>query len=268
MKIQIKNIQFTRVDEKQKIAHLKKECRATLTSPPDGMWESFREQAQDWKIIYMGVGVGYASVDATDQLLQFYIEKPYLVIAKEILKTFVAKHGISKGMVGTNNPVFMTAALPNTVNIQVDTYLFRDFQEVEMEDKDGVLIEGKNADLDVLINFYHKSIGADREWLSTYLGERISKKELFYLEHRNIIIGACEVRTSLTNQEIADIGMVVSPDHRRKGYGSFLLNKAKKLGVLRNQKPICSCEANNLGSFYSITNAGFVSNYQLLKVTF
>jgi predicted acetyltransferase len=264
----IENIQFEIASNEHELNSLKKEWRTSLTSPPDGMWESFREKTEDWAIKCFDQEIGYASIDNEGQLLQFYVHFGFLPVAKEIFKKFIAEKEISKAVVGTNNPVLMTASFPSVKMVKVDTYLFREFNEVDMVKKAGTLREGSSSDDKLLIDFYHKSIGADREWLTSYLGERLERKELFFFSLDTEIIGACEVRTSASNSGIADIGMVVSPEYRMRGYGSYLLYKAKKMALLRNQKPICSCEAENIGSYKSIINAGFVSQYQLLKVTF
>jgi len=109
---------------------------------------------------------------------------------------------------------------------------------------------------------------APKEWLVGYIGGLIEKGEIFSLKDGNEIIGTCEVRKSITAPKYADIGMVVSPDYRRKGYGTYLLNKAKTLALEWGRTPICSCEKNNVGSIKSINNCGFVSMYQLLSIVF
>ena len=101
-----------------------------------------------------------------------------------------------------------------------------------------------------------------------YIGGLIEKKEIFSHEIGDTIIGTCEVRKSTTSPKFADIGMAVSPDFRRKGYGTYLLNKAKTIALEWGKAPICSCEKDNIGSYKSISNCGFVSTYQLLAIVF
>ena len=104
-----------------------------------------------------------------------------------------------------------------------------------------------------MITFYHKTIDAPLDWLEGYLGDLLRKGEVFYWEEKGEIIGACEVRKSVTHPEIADIGMLVSPSHRKQGYGSFLLHQAKTKALEWGKKPICSCEKDNIGSLKSKT---------------
>lgn len=62
--------------------------------------------------------------------------------------------------------------------------------------------------------------------------------------------------------------MVVSPAHRKKGLGTFLLGNAKEKAIKWNREPICSCEKDNIGSLKSIENNGFRSIHQMLMLEF
>ena len=60
------------------------------------------------------------------------------------------------------------------------------------------------------------------------------------LKDKKEILGTCEVRKSATNTNVADLGMVVSPDHRNKGIGSYLLGQAKKIAIEWKRKHIAA----------------------------
>ncbi|MFT4537431.1 MAG: putative acetyltransferase [Saprospiraceae bacterium] len=175
---------------------------------------------------------------------------------------------ISTGIVGTNNLSYLSIALNFVIELNVNTYLFRSNYEVNIEEKEGILKECQDEDIERIVNFYNYSIGAPKERLTGYIGGLIEKGEIFSFEKGDEIIGTCEVRKSTTAPAVADIGMVVSPDYRRKGYGTYLLYKAKTIALKWERIPICSCEKGNAGSVKSIHNCGFVSRYQLLSISF
>lgn len=250
------------------LADLKNEWLIGLTSPQDGMWESFRNSAMDWGIVCDDEMIGYASVGEDNHLLQFYITPKYLSNGEVIFKEFIGKMKIKTGIVGTNNLVYLSIALNLVREMIIDTYLFRNNYEVTIEEKEGVLIECQDKDINKIVNFCHYSMGAPKEWLVGYIGDLIEKREIFFLQDDDKIIGTCEVRKSTTAPKFADVGMVVSPDYRRQGYGTYLLNKAKAIAIEWEKIPICSCEKDNTGSVKSIHNCGFVSMYQLLSISF
>ena len=223
------------------------------------MWAFFRDSATHYSILLDDKIFGYAAVDESNQLLQFYITPTYLSEGEVIFKACIDKYEIKTGIVGTNNPHYLSLALNFNKVFKINTYLFRNNHEVTISEKEGTLKECKHEDIARLAAFYNYSMGAPTTWLTGYIENLIEKKELFSLENDNSIIGTCEVRKNSSASEFADIGMVVSPDYRRKGYGTYLLNKAKNIAIERGKTPICSCEKDNIGSVKSIYNCGFVS---------
>jgi predicted acetyltransferase len=263
-----RNHRFYKITDVDELTILKKEWLDSLISPQDGMWESFRNNVLDWGIECDNKMIGYASIGEGNQLLQFYISPKYLLKGEVIFKEFIDTLKIKTGIVGTNNLVYLSIALNFVKELNVNTYLFRNNYEVNIDEKEGTLKEAQEGDIEKIVNFCHYSTGAPKEWLTNYIGELIEKKELFFLKNRDEIIGTCEIRKSTTAPEFADIGMIVSPDFRRKGYGTYLLNKAKTIALEWGKTPICSCEKENVGSLKSITNCGFVSKYQLISIVF
>lgn len=261
-------ITFGAVDNKEDVSHLKKEWLETLVSPQDGMWESFRENATHWAIRDESQLIGYACVEDSRRLIQFYLQPSHFSGGVAIFQNFVQTANVQNAMVGTNNPLFLSFALEIASDVTVDSYLFRERFDAEVAPKDGELVLCPPEELQHLIDFYHYSIGATKEWLSGYLGERVSNQEAYYYKNNGEIIATCEVRNSPSNPLIADIGMAVSPDFRRQGYGSFMLHQAALKALEFGKKPICSCEKTNVGSFKSISKSGFLSTFQLLAVNF
>ena len=239
-----------------------------FVGPQDGMWESFRNQASNYGIICNDSMVGYASIGEENQLIQFFVLDEFVAKSNAILNAFIKERNISEAIVGTNNPVFMTSALNSAIKVDVHTYLFRALHEVTIKEKEGIFVQCEMEELDRIVHFYHNTIGASKEWLVDYLGGYIAKGAIFYLQNGGLIVGACEVRESSSNPKYADIGMLVSPHYRKEGYGTFLLHKAKSIAFEWGKDPICSCEKDNMGSFKAITNCGFISKHQLLKITF
>jgi len=262
------NYSFYRVSNNNELSILKNEWLATLSNPQDGMWDIFRDNGIHWKIVSDKEIIGYAIINEDDELLQFYISSRFISKGEIIFKSFIDKVKVKTGIIGTNNLIFLSIALNFVKDLKVNTYLFRANYKVNIDEKEGVLKACKKEDIDRIVNFYNYSMGAPKEWLMGYIGNLINKTEIFSLENNSEIIGACEVRNSNSAPSFADIGMVVSPDFRRKGYGTYLLNLAKNIAIEKGKTPICSCEKDNVGSVKSIQNCGFVSNYQLLTIDF
>lgn len=262
------NYTFSPIQNKQFILSFIEDWRKSLTAPQDGMWESFTDQAQHWIIQWKDKTVGYACVNPENCLLQFYINPQYLDVGVDIFETFIRQEKISKAIIGTNNPICLSLSLHFSQSVQVHTYLFKEFNEVTHHHKDQKVVKAKKNDLLRLIAFCNYSVGAPEQWLKGYLGDLIDKGEVFMLENGREIIGTCEVRKSASNPDVADLGIIVSPDYRRAGWGTFLLAKAREIAIAWNKSPICSCEKDNLGSLRAIQNNGFRSIHRMLFVEF
>lgn len=262
------NVLFNRLATPNQLSKLKIKCLESLTRAPDGMWESFRDQGAHFEITTDQQQIGYAILGTENELLQFYLLPKYLHQGSEIFHQFISQFKVERGMVGTNHPVFLSLALHFVKELKVHTYLFTNTFDVAMPEREATLQVSLNKDLERLVDFYHDSMDAPKDWLNGYLGALIGQGAIFVLEKDAEVIGACEVRISKSKPNIADLGMVISPDFRKKGYGSYLLNKAKAIALEWQKIPICSCEKENIGSQKAIQNCGFVSQHQLLQIDF
>lgn len=261
-------MKFIKTTDPSQVSSLKAQWLKTLTAPQDGMWEALTNQAIHWEINTGDKSIGYACVTEDNRLLQFYLVPDDLHDGIDIFKDFIHQQKITSALIGTNNPTCLSIALHVQKSVVVDTYLFTDFLEVNLIAHDGKLRMAMNEDLSPLVDFCHLSMGAPKEWLAGYLQNLIDRNEIYIFEKGEEILGTCEVRKSDSNIAIADIGMVVSPNHRRKGLGTFLLGKAKEIALQSNRQPICSCEKGNVASYKSIHKNGFRSIHRMLLLEF
>lgn len=260
---------FQAAIEAHDIADLREACIRGLSNAPDGMWQHFRNSATHYGIYAKGSEpIGYACVNEQGQLLQFYLTPAHYNQGPEVLETFIHVHDVKQGIVGTNNLIYFSMASHLAQQLSIHTYLFRDYTTAAVAEKPEELRKCTTEDLSAIVDFCHYSIGAPKAWLKNYVGGLIDKGEVFVLAAGETIIGTCEVRENVAMPTYVDIGMIVSPDYRKQGYGTYLLSLAKSIAIKQGKTPICSCEKGNIGSLKSIQNCGFISKYQLLLIDF
>lgn len=268
IKLKQDEIKFHPTTEKETLAFLKEEWQQTLTSPQDGMWETLTDLAAHWHINKDNQIIGYACINLSGWLLQFYIQPACLPKGISILKQFIQDREINMALIGTNNPVALSLAMHFQKQIEIHTYLFTHYFETELSEHQGEFDIVRAKNLENLVNFLHDSLGSPKDWLKEYVSKLIEKNEMFFLKKGNEILGTCEVRKSASQPDIADVGMVVAPDQRNKGLGTYLLGKAKGIALEQGKQPVCSCEKNNIGSLKAIHNNGFRSTHQMLLMEF
>lgn len=263
-----KQYHFNKVEETSKLRNLQTEWRKSLVAPQDDMWESFMNYAVHWELREDTQTIGYACSNEDNGLLQFFLLPNWLEEGPEIFSQFIEEGQIKKAMIGTNNPVCLSIALHHQKLLKVDTYLFTNYLDSTVKENELRVRPTEPDELEKMVDFYHGSMDAPKEWLNGYLGNLNNKRELFVLEEGSEILGACEVRRSESDSTIANIGMVVSIHHRKKGLGTSLLSKAKEIAISWDKQPICSCEKENIGSLKSIQRSGFRSIQQMLYMEF
>lgn len=259
---------FKKNDAPAILSPLKAIWQKSLVAPQDGMWETLTGYATPWEIQAENQTIGYACVDDENRLLQFFVLPPWMQAGETIFRQFIAQEKIEKGLVGTNNPMCLSIAMHVQKSVKVDTYLFTDYVKEATVERAGVFRMATEDELERLVDFYHKSMDGPEAWLTGYLGDLLAKGEIFFLEENGEILGACEVRRRASDPTLADLGMVVSASHRKKGIGTYLLGKAKEVAYGWDKEPICSCEKENMGSLKSIQKNGFRSIHQMVLMAF
>ncbi len=245
----------------------------SLSSPLDGMWdELIHDQGQLWGIYDDKQIIGYCSKDEDSSLINFYLTEKYKQFKTELFKRVLYMLETRQAIVGTNNPDFLVASLDRSKKMAVHSYLFENEKDtaiqkpIEIEGLD--LEQALDIDIPALINFCNKNIESDPNWLEGYIKRLVDRKEIYFLKKDGNIISTCEIRKSLTQPSIADIGTIVDSGFRNKGIGSWLIAKTKEMSLIQGNIPICSCEHTNIGSKKMIENAGFISKNIILKISF
>lgn len=260
--------QFNKASDTSWLDPLKIEWRKSLTAPQDDMWESFIDDADHWEIQSNSQTIGYACVNKNNRLLQFFIVPEWMPEATFVFEQFIRQLNIKEAIIGTNNPMCLSIAMHFQKSVQIEGYLFADFLLAKINKKEGTISTAKIDHLEELVEFCHLSTGGPKEWLHGYISNLITKGEFFVFENEGEILGIFEVRKSKSNPTVADIGMIVSPLHRKKGLGTFLLGKAKETALAWGKQPICGCDKDNTGSLKCIHNNGFRSIHQMLLLKF
>lgn len=82
----------------------------------------------------------------------------------------------------------------------------------------------------------------------------------------NEIIGCGVAEPIMANGTDIDIGMMVAPDFRRRGFGAFIASHLKSQILSKGLRPICGCAIDNVGSQRALMQAGFVPDHRLLRL--
>lgn len=268
-------ISLHRCSDLSTISDLKAEYIRGLIAPMDGMWnEGFTDPAPHWEIRMDGELAGYYAANDEGTLLQFHVRPKFEQHGRALLDQVIAQDSVKEAVVGTIDLVFLSYCLDVQKNVRVHTYLYEVRTEVRPSYPDAEGLEFRLAaphELERTVAFQQTCLSGDADltdWLRGYSGNLIDRKELHVLCRDDEWLGLGECRRSDSQQGVADVGMMVAPDHRRRGWGAYILTLLTDRCRAGGMRPICSTTVENVGAQKAIMRAGFASRHRIMTVAF
>ncbi|MFK7846639.1 MAG: GNAT family N-acetyltransferase, partial [Rhodothermales bacterium] len=247
-------IKFERCDVAA-IQEMKADYLKSLIAPMDGMWEvGFINPGPHWEIRFNGNSAGYYAANEEGVLLQFYVRPAFEQHGRSLFDTIIAQKAITKATVSTIDPIFLSLSLDVQKKIVVHTYLYESQSAAQpSQDKDEVtnfrlLLANE---LSPTIAFQQECLQSDQDlsgWLEGYSSNLIARKELFVLSQDNAWIGLGEYRKSDSQKGIVDLGVMVSPAFRGKGWAAYILSRLHARCNDLGCHAICSTTIDNAGA--------------------
>lgn len=245
-------------------------------APLDGMWHfGFVPTAHHFGIYHAEQLIGFFCINEEGYLLQFYIcptsQLNVADIFRHILTHSSDTTGVIKGaFVSTAELQLLSLCLDNNFPYQVNALMYKNSEHnADNGDSKFTMHLANKSQLEQCVEFAHEAIGAPKNWLTQYYGNLISRQELWCYSNGDNLIAAGECRKFEKYQtEYADLGVIVSKQHRGNGLATnvliFLKRRAKDIGLTA----ICSTEKHNIAAQIAISKSGMVSYNRILQFEF
>ncbi|MDE2126068.1 MAG: GNAT family N-acetyltransferase [Armatimonadetes bacterium] len=191
-----------------------------------------RKLADPWQIAVDGRPAGYAGIwNKYDpgRLMEFYLLPHLRAEAAPIFRQLLQTSGATEMEAQTNLPLMLLMFLDCVPAISVENVLFYDALTTSLPSPGGTF---RRAATDG-----EKEHG---EWLIEVNGESAAWGGALY--HYN--------------EPYGDIFMATAEAHRRRGYGSYLVQEVKRETWQRGKTPSARCNADNLASRRTLQKAG------------
>lgn len=240
----------------------------TTIAPLDGMWEDgFFAAAKHWAIVLADETIGYCALDPSNAVLGFQTFDP--AHARAAFRHCLSELGVSKAFVSTAEPAFLSQCLDCAGAIKVNALMYedtgREADKTEFPDQTQFhLVDAEQ--FEAAITFGLAALGCDRVWLEGYYTQRIERNELFGLWDQDQMIGAGELRISESQDGVADIGVVVAQEFRRRRLATRILSQLRSDARARGLRVICSTERENTSAQTAIERAGFQAAHRILDI--
>lgn len=205
--------------------------------------------------------VGYAIVDDAGTLLELFYEDAWVSDLDELFRELAAAAAVRSGLCQSFDPNMMALAVAVRARVKPVGILFRTAENPSHAPRSDVAMRpASRTDLKAIVAI-DDGFFADEDEIRGYL----DIGGLFALEGpRHGIVGCGVAAPVLPDGTDIDIGMLVGPDFRRQGYGTFIVSYLKAHLISNARRPICGCAIENIGSQRAIQKAGFSPDHRLL----
>ncbi len=201
-------------------------------------------------LIHNNKKIGYGSVRGKenhadrDSVFEFYIVPPYRNIASIAFQELL--HVCAATFIECQSNDFLLTSLLYQFgeNINAEVILFGDNTKTLLKSENVIFRKAKDDD----IMFEHKA-EPEGDYVLAMNNEIIASGG-FLLHY---------------NKPFADLYMEVKEDHRKKGYGSFLIQEIKNECYIAGRVPAARCNIDNVASRSTLLKAGLsIAGYLLL----
>ncbi|PWU02947.1 MAG: N-acetyltransferase [Bacteroidetes bacterium] len=199
-----------------------------------------------WSDLYAfemdGVRVGYGGISGSersnrDTIFEFYVLPTYRKYSREFFAELIKKSAAKYIECQTNDKLLHNMLLEFATKIETQAILFSDHRTTDLK-PENVEVRLRTATDKI---FEHK-VEPEGDYVILENDEIVATGG--FLTHYNF--------------PYADLYMEVKEDHRRKGYGSYIIQEVKKYCYLAGRVPAARCNVDNIGSRSTLLKAGMM----------
>jgi len=187
---------------------------------------------------------GNENIEDRDSIFEFYMIPSYRDLAQSAFSELIHTSKASLITCQSNDVLLSSLLFQFGQNINADTVLLEEHFESSLYIDNAIF--RKRDDKDIVFEHKAEPIG---NYVVEFNGEIVATGG--FLTHYNM--------------PFADLYMEVREDHRRKGFGSFLIQEIKKQCYLSGRVPAARTGLDNIASKATLIKAGFrVAGFMLL----
>jgi GNAT superfamily N-acetyltransferase len=192
--------------------------------------------------------VGGVRADPKDSITEFYVLPRHRGAALPLFRQLAIVSQAHKIEAQTNDRLLTLMVFDCGVDIEHEAILFED---------------GFTSNLTIQDAVFRPSTQADRDAAFPHSSEPVGD---FVIDHNGQVAATGGILFHYNNP-FGDIYMEVAENHRRKGYGSFLVQELKRASYEMGRIPAARCNPTNIGSRSTLQKAGFVPCGRLITAT-
>lgn len=258
---------FTKTDNTETINKLRSKLYQKLTAPIDAMWELlYIGSSQHYLIENNNKTMGYCCIDDQKCLLQMFLLERYNSKIELVITALIDVKLITSASLSSNEPISFNTCLSLSKSIKANTFCFEHPGiNIEIDSTWNVELV-TTADISSVKEFLKEQVGMDDTF--GYTENLVSRKEIFMIKKKDVIIATSECRMSDSQLEIADLGIIVNRDYQGKGIATQIMQMQVNRVLKAKRKPICSTTLDNVAARKAIEKSGFYCTNIIFDIGF
>lgn len=231
-----------------------------LVEPQEFYLERLVSRGAAFAVENGGVRIGHVALNG-DMIVEIHLDEAGLALTRSALEALVLR-GARRLLVQSFDPMFDVLAAVIGSTPFARGQLYREIVDQDFVRRADVVespaVSDDIAELAVLSNDFFDSAAeiaafVDANALTVFRNEAGG------------VLGAGLSSVVIPGIPVVDIGMVVTPAFRGRGYGAYIVRSLKAKCLLRGERPICGCDIDNFASRRTLQRAGFVSRHELVE---
>jgi GNAT superfamily N-acetyltransferase len=223
------------------------------------------QQANIYEINFQLNRIGYVILSSEGCLLEYYVGPEYInqvdLIFGEIIRRFSIKRALCKSF----DAVLLSCCFSYHKSSRAIGVLFREYIERPHDSPvAGVTIRRAVPADEIAIVDTNEEVFDHPTEVMKY----IQAKQIFLFENNAAMIGFGIYSQVIPGRPDRDIGMLVVPAFRKRGFGQFILHHLIRFCHDNNWRVSAGCAIENTASRRCLEKTGFIGRYRLLEFTF
>jgi predicted acetyltransferase len=248
---------FSETDNTEIINNLRSKLYQILTAPIDAMWEKLYIASSHHYLVENNNNktIGYCCINNEGYLLQIFLLEDYNSKMEQVISALIKSKLVTSASLSSNEPISFNICLSLSKSIKANTFCFEHANSSRNMESTLNLEIVTAVDIPSVKTFLKEQVGMDDTF--GYTENLVSRKEIFMVKEKDIIIATSECRISDSQPEIADLGIIVNRDYQGKGIATQVMQMQVNRVLKANRKPICSTTFNNIAARKAIEKSGF-----------
>jgi len=260
-----KTTQFIESADPETIRLLREKYLASLLLAQEYYLEIQIKTSAFYLILEGERSAGYFILTPENVLLEYFLLPEWEYRLDDIFGQILREFSIKKALCKSFDSALLSCCYGFQKSTRATGILFREFREKPTQTA-GVGITVRRAVMadEARIIAVNEEVFDHPEEVSEY----IQAQQIFLFETGNQLVGFGIYSQVFPGRRDYDIGMLITRDYRKQGYGAFIIQYLINFCRQNGWNFSAGCDINNIASRRCLEKAGFIARYRLLEFSF